>query len=146
MAVSKAFNNWVDAITLRAGRENVSFSRFDNEKVGTKRRKRGYIAIDKFTGKTAKSYCHPNDAFVTDYGRAIAYARLRGIEIPPIETYKVKDCIGKTVKCKGRIYYISSVLAYCGIAKDYYCFNFGGGACYPTVAQLNEDTEVELIK
>jgi hypothetical protein len=146
MIISKRFIEWVDEMAGLYQSDYVSFDRFDNGKIGSKKRKRGYVAIDKRTGKTAKSNCNPNECFDATFGRAIAYARLRGIEIPPMEVYLVKDCFGKTVKYKGTLYYVTSVLAYCGVSKEFYCLRFGKGGMRPTVVQLCEDTEVEIVE
>ena len=146
MAMSKKFLKWVDEMEQVYLRDDVSFSKFDNEKVNSKRRKRGYIAIDKKTGKITRSFCNPSDRFEAVIGRAIAYARLRHIEIPPIETYNVKDCIGKIVKYANETYYITPILAYCGAIKVYYCLCFSPKSTYPAASQLCEDMEVELIK
>lgn len=145
MAMSKKFLAWVDEMEKVYLRDYVSFSKFDNEKVGTKRRKRGYIAIDKKTGKVARSFCNPSDCFEAVIGRAIAYAKLRHIEIPPMEIYKVKDCIGKTVKYGDDTFYITPILAYCGTIKAYYCLRFCDKSSIPTVSQLHSDTEVTLV-
>ena len=104
MIISKAFIEWADRMESQHQSDYVSFDRFDNGKVGSKNRKRGYVVIDKRTGKTAKSNCNPNECFDPVFGRAIAYARLRGINIPPMEVYLLKDCFGKTVKYKGTLY------------------------------------------
>lgn len=147
MIISKTFIEWADRMENQSSHDaTVSFDRYDNNKVGSKRRKRGYVAIDKRTGKTAKSCCNPNERFDHVFGRAIAYARLRGINIPPMEAYLVKDCFGKTVKYKGMLYYVTSVLAYCGVSKEFYCLRFRKGGMSPVVTQLCEDTEVELVK
>jgi hypothetical protein len=146
MIISKRFIEWADKMTGLYQSDYVSFDRFDNGKIGSKKRKRGYVVIDKRTGKTAKSNCNPNERFEPVFGRAIAYARLRGIEIPPMEVYLLKDCLGKTVKYKGTLYHVTSVLAYCGVSKEFYCLRFEKGDRRPTVVQLCEDSEVELVE
>lgn len=145
MIISKAFIEWAERMEQQYLRDTVSFDKYDNDKVGSKKRKRGYVVIDKKTGKTAKSCCYPNDRFDPLFGRAIAYARLRGITIPPMEVYLLKDCFGKTVRYKGKLYYVTSVLAYCGVSKEFFCLRFEDGMKRPTVTQLCEDSEVELV-
>ena len=147
MAVSKNFMEWVYEIERGLQYDKVSFVKFDNlnDKKNGKKRKTGFVAVDEKTGKIAKSFCNPSDMYNPFIGRAIAYARLRGIEIPPMETYPLKKCIGKTVRYKNALYYVTSVLAYCGVTKEFYCLRFGQDKSSPTVSQLCEDTEVELI-
>lgn len=146
MIISKEFIEWANRMESQYLRDTVSFDKYDNDKVGIKKRKRGYVVIDKRTGKTAKSCCNPNERFDPVFGRAIAYARLRGITIPPMEVFLLKDCFGKTVKYKGTLYYVTSVLAYCGVSKEFYCLRFGKGGMRPTVVQLCEDSEVEIVQ
>lgn len=47
-----------------------------------------YVAYDFKTQKTSIARCHPKDAFVDEIGRAIAYARCKGYEIPKQSVYK----------------------------------------------------------
>lgn len=42
----------------------------------------GVIVYTKESNKCAMSKCHPNDTFSIGKGTAIAYARLKGIDIP----------------------------------------------------------------
>ena len=46
------------------------------------------ICYDKRTNKTGIARCHPNDEFKPYFGRAIAYARCKGYEVPKQKTYK----------------------------------------------------------
>ena len=133
MIISKAFIEWTERMEQQYLRDTVSFSRFDNESFRNDKRKRGYIAIDKRTGKTARSFCNPSDNFDPVFGRAIAYARLRGITIPSMEVLLLKNCFGKTVRYKGKLYYVTPVIAYCGVSRDYFCLRFEDGMKRPTV-------------
>jgi len=47
-----------------------------------------YVAYNFKTQKTSIARCHPKDVFVEEIGRAIAYARCKGYEIPKVEVYK----------------------------------------------------------
>ena len=42
------------------------------------------IVVDKKNGKVGIARCHPDDEFNTRIGLAIAYARVRGIDIPNV--------------------------------------------------------------
>lgn len=46
------------------------------------------ILYDMTKGKSAFSKCHPNDVWDSKIGIAIAYARMRGKEIPKLVVYK----------------------------------------------------------
>lgn len=62
------------------------------------------IVYDTTAVKSAIAKCHPQDTFDYDTGVAIAYARLKGIEIPKVE----EEPKFKRVKTAAPYYYISN--------------------------------------
>lgn len=46
------------------------------------------ICVNEKNGKVGVARCHPDDKFVTSYGKAIAIARCAGKEVPTLATYK----------------------------------------------------------
>lgn len=62
------------------------------------------IVYDTTAVKSAIAKCHPQDTFDYDTGVAIAYARLKGIEIPKVE----EEPKFKRVKTAAPYYYINS--------------------------------------
>ena len=145
MAVSRNFMEWV-GITKAAYRRDfyVTFNIFDNERVD-KKVKRGVVAVDKRTGKTAISRCSYGDTFNSDIGKAIAYARLRGLTVPPLESYKIRECVGKYIKFKNIIYYVTPVTIPYGGELDYFCMALPTKGS-PYIAQIGENCEVEIVK
>ena len=112
MTVSENFMEWVYEIERERQGEKVSFVKFDNQnsQKNSKKRKVGFIAVDEETGKIAKSFCNPSDDYNPLIGRAIAYARLRGIEIPPMEKpLTVEECVGKVVTINKVEYYVTPI-------------------------------------
>lgn len=154
MEYSKKFTDWVTKIGTKILRDDVSFREFDNKNPKSKKRRRGFVVIDEKTGKIAKSFCNPSDQFFTEIGWAIAYARLRGIEIPPLEkSLTIKECVGKVVTINRTEFYVSPISQGCiknerylpikflciRIVKPYIMTNF---SCFP----INADTEVDSYR
>lgn len=46
------------------------------------------FCFDNHTGKVGVARCNPSDNFNLDIGKAIAYARCKGYEVPKVETCK----------------------------------------------------------
>lgn len=76
------FNKWVDKMLAEYNKTTKRFTMAVNDYTGTT------ICGDDKTGKCAMARCHPNDNYNYSYGKAIAYARCRGYEIPKLTTYK----------------------------------------------------------
>ena len=64
------------------------------------------VCADLKTGKSGVARCHPEDTYNPIVGRAIAYARCRGYEIPKWTTYKAIGEMknGERFKHNGKIY------------------------------------------
>lgn len=73
------------------------------------------VCVDLETGKSGVARCHPEDIFNPIIGRAIAYARCRGYEIPKWTTYKTMEEMtnGEKFKLNGKIY------TFIGYLKEY---------------------------
>ena len=64
---------------------------FDKERYSFTFMKNVTICYDKRTNKTGVARCHPEDEFKPYIGRAIAYARCKGYEVPRQKTYKTLE-------------------------------------------------------
>lgn len=90
------FNKWVAEMVKR-----IDYKRFNTYRPA---QSDTYIVFcfDNHTGKIGVARCNPSDNFNLDVGKAIAYARCRGYEVPKITTCKKisemknGDCFKKT--------------------------------------------------
>lgn len=91
------FDQWIkDHYREFCGRDDFVAHVFGAESISNK--KRGIIIINKYNGKVARSYCHPDDKWDYTIGIAIAYAHYMGVEIPKIDkTYFIEDLVGKEI-------------------------------------------------
>ena len=105
MAYSKEFMNWVRDMTNDFEDDLYVYGR----KIDGKRK--GFIVVDTSTGKVAYSWCHPDEAYDTGIGVALAYARLKHIPIPEMEMLPtIEDCVGKWVETlHGTIVYVTPI-------------------------------------
>lgn len=76
------FEKWVDEMLTEYRKTAKRFTIAVDDYTGTT------LCGDDKTGKCAMARCHPNDNYNYSYGKAIAYARCRGYEIPKLTTYK----------------------------------------------------------
>ena len=75
------FDKWVERMIKQYDKDNDILIRLFGSTT--------YIAYDFKTQRTSIARCHPKDIFNSKIGTAIAYARVRGLEVPKIETYKM---------------------------------------------------------
>lgn len=65
------------------------------------------ICCNLKTGNVSKSKCHSEDKYDARIGIAYAYARLENLPEPKLveKTYRLDECVGKTVVVDGVSYY-----------------------------------------
>ena len=76
------FEKWVDKMLAEYTNKIRRFDIAICEYNGT------VLCGDSKTGKCGMARCHPEDKFNYSYGKAIAYARCRGYDVPKLTTYK----------------------------------------------------------
>ena len=79
---NKGFFDWVAEMVMR-----IDYERFNTYRPSTGDTNI-VICFDNHTGKVGVARCNPSDNFNLDIGKAIAYARCRGYEVPKQTTYK----------------------------------------------------------
>lgn len=80
----KEFKDWVDKTVREYNADFKALCLYRGE-TGEIIDENKIIVLDAKTGKTGMARCNPKDKFNFETGLAIAYARLRNIEIPKVE-------------------------------------------------------------
>ena len=76
------FKEWVAEMVVRIDYKRFNTYRPANNDTNI------VFCFDNRTGKVGVARCNPSDNFNLDVGKAIAYARCKGLEIPKQGTYK----------------------------------------------------------
>ena len=105
---NKRFFDWVAEMIMRIDYKRFNTYRPANNDTNI------VFCFDNHTGKVGVARCNPSDNFNLDIGKAIAYARCRGYEVPKISTYK-KFCELKN----GDRFKWNSTIIYLFIGKSY---------------------------
>jgi hypothetical protein len=95
----KEFKKWVDEM-VRKYNADFKVLCLNGEGTGYIIEENKIIVLDAKTGKTGMARCHEDDKFKFETGLAIAYARLKGFEVPEIEEESNFERVEK-----GKIYY-----------------------------------------
>lgn len=129
----KQFNEWVGKMVKRYKIEQLS-NDYEMRTI-----KNVIICVDR-NHKVGIAKCHPDDKFNIFIGMAIAYARMRGLEVPKVTNYKR---LSEMVNGDRFIYRKKTVLHFIGkypFLKDMYVMLDNSGTTY-----VLADEEFEMV-
>ena len=135
------FDKWVDKMLTEYRKTAKRFTIAVNDYTGTT------LCGDDKTGKCAMARCHPNDNYNYSYGKAIAYARCRGYEIPKLTTYKKLSEMkyGEKFKVKNDLYEFIFI-GENPLKKNYYITVERYASGVPTVEERCDNKEYEMVE